>query len=548
MKTLKGAGASKGIAIGKVVFMAPPPQTPLCVPITDPQREVDRFFGARQKAFAALESLYHKARQTMGENEAMIFKIHTTMLEDPDYIREIAQHITEQQVNAEFAVYQVACAFEQAFAGIEDEYLRERIADIRDVSDRLLRCLRYQDVPELALLDCDTVLVGEDILPSDVMLLDKNKIKGIATKKGSVTSHASILARTRGVPSVVGLGEDFAQLSNGQMVIVDGESGCLIVEPDSETINLYREKQEARLRRFEELQKLKDKENTTIDGKKIKVCANVGAMNDVEEALACGCDGIGLLRTEYFYMNEKHWPTEEQQFADYKAVLLRMEGRQVVVRTYDLGSDKQAAYLTKMTEANPSLGCRGLRLCLQHKGPFMAQIRALLRASVYGKLAVMFPMVTCAWEVEQAMELVAQAKEQLAKEGLPYATDIQWGIMIETPAAALISSQLAQMVDFFSVGTNDLTQYTLAADRMNETVANIYSASHPAVLQLIGLAAQSAHQAGKWIGLCGDAAADETMTETLIQLGVDEISLPPYNLPEVRDAVRHAYSCPQKTK
>ncbi len=540
MKILRGIGASKGIAIGRVVRMAPPPQTPVCIPVTDPQREVERFFGARQKAFAALEELYQHARGAMGENEAMIFKIHTAMLEDPDYIREIVQYITEQRVNAEYAVYQVECAFEKAFADIEDEYLRERIADIHDVSDRLIRGLRCQDAPELTLLGPDAILIGENIMPSDVMLLDKSKVKAFATQKGSVTSHACILARTRGVPAVVGVAQGLEELANGQLIVLDGETGQIVAEPSPDVLSGYRERQQANQRRREELQKLKDKENKTADGKRIQVCANIGAMADVEEALTNGCDGIGLLRTEYFYMEEKHWPTEEQQFLDYKAILLRMQGRQVVVRTYDLGSDKQAAFLSQEKEANPSLGSRGLRLCLRNKGPFLAQLRALLRASVYGRLAVMFPMVTCTWEVEQAMALVTQAKEQLAREGLAYATDIQWGIMIETPAAALISSQLAQMVDFFSVGTNDLTQYTLAADRMNESVANIYSAAHPAVLQLIAMAAQSARQAGKWIGLCGDAAAEETLVESLLQLGIEEISVPPYSLPEIRDAVRKA--------
>ncbi len=536
MIVLEGKSVYKGIAIGSMKYYKKAEIDEKVYQISDTEAEQNRFEIGRQKAMEQLEELYKKALQEIGSEEAMILQAHQLLLQDTEYLSYIKKIITEQRYNAEYAVRSASDYFAEIFSSMEDDYMKERAADIKDISERLIRTLG-EEKTEFKLTE-PAVIAAEDLAPSETVQLDRSKILSLVTQRGSVNSHTAILARTMNIPAIIGVGEMLKSEYDGCQVIVDGFSGKIYLDPEEDLLLEYKEKQRVEEERRAMLTDLLGKENRTRDGKQIDIFANIGEPQDVREALKNDAGGVGLMRSEFLYLNKKSFPSEEEQLAAYKEVLKGMEGRKVIIRTLDIGADKQAEYFQLPKEENPALGYRAIRICLTRKEIFRTQLRALYRASVYGNLGIMFPMIISVEEIREIKQILSEVKQELSRDGIAYSDKIELGIMIETPAAAVISDLLAKEVDFFSIGTNDLTQYTTAIDRQNPMLASFQDPHHPAVLRLIKLTVENAHNNGIWVGICGELAADTTMTETFLEYGVDELSVAPGMILELRKTVR----------
>ncbi|ELC8413974.1 phosphoenolpyruvate--protein phosphotransferase [Clostridium perfringens] len=521
----KGIAASKGYAIGTVFIQEHEEIIISDAKVSDIAAEKEKLSKALAQSKEQLEAIKEKTANEIGEHEAQVFEAHLMLLDDVEFTGQMEMTIENDQLNAMKAVQNVTDTFVMIFDSMDDPYMRERAADIKDVSKRIIANLAGKGGNGMENVGANTVVVAHDLTPSDTAQLDRSKVIGFLTNIGGRTSHSAIMARTLEIPAVVGLGDITTSVKNGDTVIVDGIEGVAIINPDEATINEYK----ARLEKFkaeqEELKKLIDVKTTTKSGRRIEVCGNIGKPEDIDQVLANGGDGVGLFRTEFLYMDRDEAPTEDEQFEAYKYVLEKADGKQVVIRTLDIGGDKTLPYLPLPEEMNPFLGYRAIRLCLDRKDIFRVQIRALLRASVYGNLAVMFPMISGLEEFQQAKVFVEECKAELKAEGIAYSDSIQWGIMVEIPAAAVYADELAKHVDFFSIGTNDLIQYTLAADRMSEKVSYLYNPMHPAVLRLIKMTIDGAHKHGKWVGMCGEMAGDERAIPTLVEYGLDEFSM-----------------------
>ena len=521
----KGIATSKGYAIGKVFLQVNEEIVITDEKISDIEGEKAKLQKALDDSRAQLEKIKEKALTEMGAEKAQVFEAHITLLDDPEFTGAMQMEIESNSTNSMKAVQSVTDMFVSIFDAMEDAYMKERAADIKDVSKRIISNLAGKGGDAFAITEENTVVVAHDLTPSDTAQLDRSKVVGFITDIGGRTSHAAIMARTLEIPAVLGLGDITTSVKTGDSVIVDGLTGDVIINPSEELIAEYTEKKAKFQAEQEELKKLIDVKTTTKSGRRIEVCGNIGKPEDVLGVIANGGDGVGLFRTEFLYMDRESAPTEEEQFESYKFVLEKMEGKQVVIRTLDIGGDKTLPYLPLPQEMNPFLGYRAIRLCLDRKEIFKVQLRALLRASVFGKLCVMFPMISGIQEFRQAKEVVEECKAELKAEGKEYSENIQWGIMVEIPAAAVMADELAKEVDFFSIGTNDLIQYTLAADRMSEKVSYLYNPMHPAVLRLIKMTIDGAHSQGKWVGMCGEMAGDETAIPTLVEYGLDEFSM-----------------------
>lgn len=521
----KGIAASKGYAIGKVFLQEHEEIVINDTKITDIGAEKEKMQKALDDSKAQLETIKVKAEKEMGAEKAAVFEAHITLLDDPEFTGAMMSEIENNSINGLKAIESVTNTFVAIFESMDNEYMRERAADIKDVSKRILSNFAGKGGDSFAITENNTIVVAHDLTPSDTAGLDRTKVVGFITNIGGRTSHAAIMARTLEIPAVLGLGDITTCVKTGDSVIVDGITGDVIINPSEEVLAEYKAKKEKFQAEQEELKKLIDVKTTTKSGRRIEVCGNIGKPEDVLGVLANGGDGVGLFRTEFLYMDRDSAPTEDEQFESYKFVLEKMEDKQVVIRTLDIGGDKTLPYLPLPEEMNPFLGYRAIRLCLDRKDIFKVQLRALLRASIYGKLAVMFPMISGLQEFEQAREVVEECKAELKAEGKEYSENIQWGIMVEIPAAAVYADELAKHVDFFSIGTNDLIQYTLAADRMSEKVSYLYNPMHPAVLRLIKMTIDGAHKHGKWVGMCGEMAGDEAAIATLVEYGLDEFSM-----------------------
>ena len=537
MITLTGKSVFGGVEIGKIAFYKRNNQQVKRWRVEDTDAEVARFEAAKASAVEQLQGLYEKAMKDVGEENAMIFEIHQMMLEDLDYLESIIHIITNQQVNAEYAVATTADNFAAMFSAMDDAYMQGRAADVKDVSERILNILSGAGNTTFS-TDEPAIIAADDLVPSETVQLDKEKVLGFATMYGSSNSHTAILARTMNIPAIIGLGEELKEEYDGAYAVIDGFDGKIYIDPDEETLALMREKQAKDREKKLLLQELKGKENVTLSGQKINIYANIGNTADVGSVLQNDAGGIGLFRSEFLYLENDTFPTEDQQFQVYKTVAENMAGKKVIIRTLDIGADKQAAYFNLPQEENPALGYRAIRICLTQTDIFKTQLRALLRASAYGQIAIMFPMITSVWEVRRIKEILEEVRAELKADGIPYNEEMEIGIMIETPAAVMVSRELAKEVDFFSVGTNDLTQYTLAIDRQNPKLDEFYDPHHPAVLAMIQMAADSIHAEGKWIGICGELGADLEMTETFLKMGIDELSVSPSMILSVRKKVR----------
>ena len=538
MTVFNGKGVYGAVALGKISVFKRREATVKRVHIEDTEAEKARLTSAKEAATAQLQEIYDKALKEVGEANAQIFEIHMMMIEDDDYNESIESIIDTQSVNAEYAVAVTADNFAEMFASMDDAYMQARSADVKDISNRIIACLTDGGREE-STDDEKVVICADDLAPSETVLLDKDKVLAFVTAHGSSNSHTAILARNMNIPAVIGAGEDFLKaISDGIFAAVDGYTGEIFIDPDDET----RERLEKKQREDEEkkrlLQELKGKENVTLDGTSIKIFANIGGVDNIGAVLANDAGGIGLFRSEFLYLESKEQPTEDQQFTAYKKVLESMAGKKVIIRTLDIGADKQVDYFDLAKEENPALGFRAIRICLTRPEIFKTQLRALYRASAFGNLGIMFPMITSENELERILAICKQVREELKEEGIAFSDSVELGIMIETPAAAVISDRLAPMVDFFSVGTNDLTQYTLACDRQNPAVEQFVDTHHEAILRLIEMSAKNAHEHGAWIGICGELAADTTLTETFLRMGIDELSVSPTFVLRVRDAVR----------
>lgn len=537
MITLTGKSVFGGVSIGKIAFYKRNEQQIKRWHVDDTESEVKRFEDAKAKAVAELQELYQKAMSDVGETNAMIFEIHQMMLEDLDYIESIINIITAQQVNAEYAVGTTADNFAAMFSAMDDAYMQGRAADVKDVSERVLDILC--GVSEgIKQTDEPSIIAADDLAPSETVQLDKSKVLAFATMYGSSNSHTAILARTMNIPAVIGLGESLSPQYDGKMAVIDGFTGTLYIDPDEETLSRMQKKREEDLEKKALLEQLKGKENITKSGQKINVYANIGNASDVGAVLKNDAGGIGLFRSEFLYLENETFPTEEQQFAVYKTVAENMAGKKVIIRTLDIGADKQADYFNLDKEENPALGYRAIRICLTRPEIFKTQLRALYRAAFYGNISIMFPMIISVSEIHKIKEMIKEVKAELKEQGIPYKEDVELGVMIETPASVMISRELAKEVDFFSVGTNDLTQYTLAIDRQNSKLDEFYDPHHPAVLAMIRMAAENAHAEGKWIGICGELGADLELTEEFLKMGLDELSVSPSMVLPLRKKIR----------
>lgn len=537
MITIQGKSVFGGVSIGKLMFYKRNEKVIKREHISDADAEWKRFEAAKGQAVDQLKELYEKALEDVGEANAMIFEIHQMMLEDLDYLESIENIIRSQEVNAEYAVATTADNFAQMFASMDDAYMQGRAADVKDVSERVLDILCGVSAGVKEMTE-PCIIAADDLAPSETVQLDKSKVLGFATMYGSANSHTAILARTMNIPAVIGLGENLSAQYDGKMAVIDGFTGVLYVDPDEETLVRMQEKRAKDLEQKELLNQLKGKENVTKSGQKINVYANIGNVSDLGAVLKNDAGGIGLFRSEFLYLENSTFPTEEQQFAVYKQVAESMAGKKVIIRTLDIGADKQVDYFNLDKEENPALGYRAIRICLTRPEIFKTQLRALYRAAVYGNLSIMFPMIISVSEVKKIKEIIAEVKAELKAEGIPYKEDVELGIMIETPAAVMMSRELAKEVDFFSVGTNDLTQYTLAIDRQNQKLDAFYDPHHPAVLAMIKMAADNAHAEGKWIGICGELGADLELTEEFLKMGLDELSVSPALVLPLRKRIR----------
>ena len=537
MITIKGKSVFGGVSIGKIMFYKRNEKVIKRTHVDDVDAEWKRFCDAKDTAVSQLKELYDKAIEDVGEANAMIFEIHQMMLEDLDYLESIENIIRTQEVNAEFAVATTADNFAQMFAAMDDAYMQGRAADVKDVSERVLDILCGVSGGMKEMTE-PCIIAADDLAPSETVQLDKSKVLGFATMYGSSNSHTAILARTMNIPAVIGLGEDLLTKYDGKMAVIDGFTGMLYIDPDEETMKVMEEKRTKDQEQKALLEQLKGKENVTKSGQKINVYANIGNVSDVGAVLKNDAGGIGLFRSEFLYLENSDFPTEEQQFAVYKQVAENMAGKKVIIRTLDIGADKQVDYFGLDKEENPALGYRAIRICLTRKEIFKTQLRALYRAAMFGNISIMFPMIISVAEVHEIKAIIAEVKEELKNEGIPFKDDVELGVMIETPASVMISRELAKEVDFFSVGTNDLTQYTLAIDRQNAKLDKFYDPHHPAVLAMIKMAADNAHAEGAWIGICGELGADLELTEEFLKMGLDELSVSPAMALPLRKRIR----------
>ena len=537
MITIQGKGVSTGVGIGPLYFFQRQTSEIPRYTVADTDAEWHRFKGAQTGAIEQLGDLAEKARAEAGDEAAMLFETHQMMVEDLDYEEAIEQRITEEKLNAEAAIADTAEQFAAMFEAMDDTYMQARAADVKDVSRRLLDILAGNVAGGIA-SDEPVVLAADDLAPSETVQLDKSKILGFITAGGSGSSHTAILARTMGIPAIVGVGGALKPEYAGRQVILDGATGNVVIDPDDMTLDKLMKKREEQLRLQRLLETLKGQPNVTKDGKSIRIYCNIGSPEDVHAVQVNDGGGIGLFRSEFLYLNCEDYPTEDQQFQAYKQVLADMDGKEVIIRTLDIGADKQIGYFNLPQEENPAMGMRALRICLTRPEVFRTQLRALYRASAFGKLRIMFPMVTNIWEVREAKRMCEEVKRNLKQEGIPYGEDVEIGIMIETPAAVILSDRLAKEVDFFSVGTNDLTQYTLACDRQNNDLGRFFDPHHPAVLRMLKMVADNAHKNGIWVGICGELGADLTLTETFLAIGIDELSVSPRAVLPLRNAVR----------
>ena len=534
MEKYTGKSIFKGIAIGKILFYQKGEQPVKRVKIEDTAEQIKRYEDARAKAAEQLQGLYEKALKEVGEANAAVFEVHQMMLEDDDYIDSVVNIIETQQVNAEFAVATTGDNFAKMFAEMEDDYFKARAADVKDISERMVNILSGNESGG-AIGDEPVIVVAEDLAPSETVQMDKEKLLAFVTRLGSANSHTAILARTMNIPALIEV--DIKEEWNGKMAVVDGYTGTFYIDPDEETLKKMQEKKEEDIKARELLQELKGKEDITVDGKHIKLYANIGGVKDVTSVLANDAAGIGLFRSEFLYLEADNYPDEEAQFQAYKTVAENMAGKKVIVRTLDIGADKQVDYFNLDHEENPAMGYRAIRICLDRRDIFRTQLRALLRASAYGNIGIMYPMIISVDEVKEIKKIVESIKAELPEKGIEYG-EVEQGIMIETPAAVMISDLLAEEVDFFSIGTNDLTQYTLAIDRQNSKLDNIYDSHHPAVLRMIQKTIENGHKAGCWVGICGELGADMTLTETFLKMGIDELSVSPTFVLPIRKLIR----------
>lgn len=539
MLTFTGKSVYSAVAIGKISIFKRRDTEVKREHISDIDAEKARVAKAKELSLSQLQTIYDKALKEVGEANAQIFSIHMMMLDDEDYNDSINNIIETQQVNAEYAIAVTADNFAEMFATMEDAYMQARSADVKDISNRMIANLSADNI-EQSVTDDKVIICADDLAPSETVSLDKEKVLAFVTAHGSSNSHTAILARNMNIPAIIGVGDEFlTQIKDGQNAAVDGFTGEIYVEPDEDTLARMTKKQADDIAQKKLLLELKGKENVTLDGTKVNIYANIGGVGNIGAVLQNDAGGIGLFRSEFLYLENDDYPTEEQQFTAYKKVLESMAGKKVIIRTLDIGADKQVDYFDLAKEENPALGYRAIRICLTRPEIFKTQLRALYRASAYGNLGIMFPMIISVSEVEKALQFCEAVKAELKTENIEYSDNVEIGIMIETPAAAMISDKLAPMVDFFSVGTNDLTQYTLACDRQNSNLEEFCDTHHEAILRLIELSAQNAHKHGAWIGICGELAADTTLTETFLRMGIDEFSVSPGFVLKVRNEVRN---------
>ena len=550
MQIYKGKSVFGGIAIGKISVYKKDEQLVKRVKIEDADAEMERYTTARNIAAAQLQKLYDKALKEVGEANAAIFEVHQMMLEDEDYNESVENIIHSQMVNAEYAVASTADNFAQMFEAMDDDYMRGRAADVRDISERVITVLAGGAGSGID-SDEPVIIAADDLAPSETVQLDKDKVLSFVTAHGSENSHTAILARTMGIPALIGTGIDLDETVDGKLGIVDGTNGVVYVDPDAELLEEMKNKQQEEQEKKRLLQTLKGKENITLDGQKVMLYANVGNIKDLGIALQNDAGGIGLFRSEFIYLGQDHYPTEEEQFQIYKTVAETMAGRRVIIRTLDIGADKQCDYFELDKEDKPAMGLRAIRICLTRPEIFKTQLRALFRASVYGNINIMYPMIISVDEVRQIKAIVEEVKAELTEQGIEYGNPAQ-GIMIETPASVMMSRELAEEVDFFSIGTNDLTQYTLAIDRQNSKLDKFFDSHHPAVLRMIQMTVENAHKAGIWCGICGELGADQALTKDFLAMGVDELSVSPGSILPLRKIILEtdveAYKKSKQTK
>ena len=531
---IEGKSVYSGVEIGRLAIYHKADNQVKREKISDVEAELARFEEARNTAKEQLAGLYEKALKEVGEVNAAIFEVHQMMLDDLDYVESVINMIQSQEVNAEYAVATTGDTLSEVFASMDDDYMRERAADVKDISNRVIAVLQGKGAGGLN-ADEPVILLADDLAPSETVQLDKSKVLSFVTRHGSTNSHTAILARTMNIPALIGI--DYPEDAEGKMGIVDGYEGKLIIDPPVSVLETYQKRKEADEEKKRLLLELKGKENVTIDGTKINLYANIGSVADVASVLANDAGGIGLFRSEFLYLESSDYPTEEEQFAAYRKVAESMAGKKVIIRTLDIGADKQVDYFHLDKEDNPAMGYRAIRICLDRRDVFKTQLRALYRASYYGTISIMFPMIISVNEVKEIKKVIAEVKAELDEEKIPY-KDVEIGIMIETPAAVMMSEELAQEVDFFSVGTNDLTQYTLAIDRQNPKLDNIYDSHHPAILKMLKMIVDNGHKGGCWVGICGELGADTTLTETFLKMGFDELSVSPSMILKVRQEIR----------
>lgn len=539
MITIQGKGVSKGIAKGPLYFFQRSDTTVTLKVVSDTEAEKARLAVAQEQSIRQLNALAEQCQEDAGEEMAVLFETHAMFVEDEDFVECITSLIDEKSCNAEYAVEQAGIQFAAMFAAMDDAYMQARAADIKDVAKRILNNL-LGVVDGGIRSDVPVILAADDLAPSETLQLDKSKILGFVTMGGSGNSHTAILARTMGIPAICGAGEALAEGYNGRVGYIDGETGQLIIDPDAMTQAALKEKYEKQQETKKLLETMKGQEDITLDGKKMLLYCNIGSPEDVAAVLANDGQGIGLFRSEFLYLSASDYPTEDEQFEAYRSVADAMNGKRVVIRTLDIGADKQVDYFDMKEEENPALGVRAIRICLNRPEVFRTQLRALYRASVYGKIAIMFPMITSVWEVKECKRACVSVMKELEAEGIPYDKDTELGIMIETPSSVFVAEELAKLVDFFSVGTNDLTQYTLACDRQANDLGKFYDPHHPALLRAIKMAADAAHKAGIWIGICGELGADISMLPTFLAMGIDELSVSPSAVLPVRAAIRQS--------